>query len=85
MQSAKTRSLQSERFFLGATKLALLAIALAPLKIEVRQVKQHQLIVYIKEVVGHHAEMLLKLLLEGKELVGNRVERIPDWEPIGAT
>ena len=29
--------------------------------------------------------MLLELLLEGKELVGNRVERIPAWEPIGAT
>ena len=29
--------------------------------------------------------MLFKLLLEGKELVGNRVERIPAWKPIGAT
>ena len=65
--------------------LTKLDFSLAFLEIEVGQVKQHQLIVNVKEVVGHHTEMLLELLLKIKELVGNCVERIPAWEPIRAT
>ncbi len=74
---SKDKQLAVAALFLGAAEGCFLAAILAPLKIEVGHVEEHDAVCRLEKVVHLMAEMPLKLLLYRIEVVCDTV--YPPW------